>query len=210
MSSVWFYLMHNPNALDRLQQSIRSDYNSVDEIQYDAKLKGNSYLHACIDEALRLTPPVCFMPPREVCAGGATVAGSLVPQGTIIGVPFYALFHNKEYFAHPWEFRPSRWLSADEGGDGLPAEALARQRQAFVPFSVGLRGCIGKNLALMEMYVSVARVLFVYDVRLAPGITSVGCGANGEYHFKDYFVASQKEGPMIQLRTRQGVANKLS
>lgn len=39
----------------------------------------------------------------------------------------------------------------------------------FKPFSFGSRDCIGKNLAYSEMRVIIARLLWRYDFRLAPG-----------------------------------------
>ena len=85
------------------------------------------------------------------------------------------------------------------GDEGNSADVLTKQREAFIPFSVGPRACIGRNVALFELYVSVARVLFSYDLRLSPGTEHLGVGPHGEYKVKDHFIVG-KEGPMLQFR----------
>lgn len=116
--------------------------------------------------------------------------GEYFPSGTIVGVPTYALHHDERYFQNPFTYNPDRWLDATE----------SEQRKAFIPFSLGPRGCIGRGVALFELYHAVARVLFTYDIRLAPGKTeTLGVGPAGEYKIRDYFIVG-KEGPVVQFR----------
>lgn len=143
--------------------------------------------------------------PREVGSGGLHCMGHEFPEGTVIGVPTYALHHNELYFSNPFEYDPSRWLVKEESEgetEGSSLEVHARQRQAFIPFSLGSRACIGRNVALFEVYVCVARVLFMYDIRIQPGMEHLGVGTMGEYQIKDYFIVG-KEGPILQFRPSQ-------
>jgi cytochrome P450 len=143
--------------------------------------------------------------PREVCSGGLNVMGHEFAEGTVIGVPTYVLHHNELYFDCPFKYDPSRWLVKGKGEDtaeGNSPEIIARQRQAFIPFSLGPRGCIGRNVALFELYISIARVLFLYDLRMQPGTEHLGIGPFGEYKIRDYFIVG-KEGPVLQFRPRQ-------
>ena len=50
---------------------------------------------------------------------------------------------------------------------------MIKHREAFAPFSVGPFGCIGKNLAMMEMRTLTARLVLEYDMKLAPGQEAV-------------------------------------
>lgn len=42
-------------------------------------------------------------------------------------------------------------------------------KTAFAPFSIGPYGCIGKNLALMEVRTVTADLITKFDVSFAPG-----------------------------------------
>jgi len=163
------------------------------------------YLRACIDECLRICPPIPMPLPRKVLQGGLYVDEYCFPAGTTVGVPIYALHHNDHHFPKPFIYDPTRWLAKEINGvkedEGRCEEEIAGARKAFVPFSLGPRACIGKNIALVELYIGVARVLWLYNLRIAPGFENMGVGKEGEYKMEDNFVVS-KEGPMLQFQRR--------
>lgn len=192
LAATCYFLAHHDSVRERLTEEIRSSFNEVDEIVPGQKLAGLEFLKAVVDESMRLTPPIPMLLPREVCEGGAQVLGEHFPQGTVIGVPTYALHHSEDIFPDAFSFKPERWLE----GFG---EQLARQRAAFVPFSIGPRACIGRSVALMELHVTIARMVYMYDIRLAPGKEGVGVGMKGEYKVRDWFIVP-KEGPVLQFK----------
>ncbi|KAF2150162.1 benzoate 4-monooxygenase cytochrome-like protein P450 [Myriangium duriaei CBS 260.36] len=201
LASTLYFLVHHPDILARLTSSIRQNFDSVENIVSGATLSSNTYLMACIEEAMRLCPPVPTLLPRSVCSGGFQVLGHHFDEGTVIGIPTYALHHHRDYFDRPYEYDPLRWLvkeGTSDSGEGNSPEIIARQRQAFAPFSAGPRMCIAKNVALLELQLNLARVLFMYDIRMAPGTEHVGLGPHGEYKIKDHFVVA-KEGPVLQF-----------
>lgn len=94
------------------------------------------------------------------------------------------------------------------------AEAVALAKSAFCPFSVGPRGFVGKRIAYKELMVVSARLVFVFDMRIAAGST-VGEGnpalaeesmrhRRGEFQGLDRFVL-QADGPLVQFHLRDGV-----
>ena len=165
---------------------------------------------------MRLAPPVPALLPREVLAGGLDIDGHHFPAGTVVGVPTYALHHNEKYFPDAAAFTPERWLHEDGDAEGhgksedygwekkegitdsrTSTESLKLAQSAFCPFSIGPRGCIGKGVACAELGVAVARLLWLYDLRLVEedGVK------DGEYAITDLFVAG-KRGPVVQYRLR--------
>lgn len=46
---------------------------------------------------------------------------------------------------------------------------MVKNKDAFAPFSMGPMGCIGKNLALMELRTLTARLVLAYDFKFASG-----------------------------------------
>jgi cytochrome P450 len=211
MTSTLFYLVRNEHALKRATEEVRSKFSNVEDIVHGPALTSCVFLRACIDEAMRLSPPVAGAPPREVLAGGATIDGHSIPAGTVVGVPHYTIHHNADYYPKPFSYVPERWIAeARSSLDGAvtTADDVARAQSAFCPFSIGPRGCIGKGLAYIEMSTTIARTLFLYDMRKAIGVRDPGEGhpslewgrhRESEYQLVDTFT-SARDGPMIEFR----------
>lgn len=205
MAATLFYLVRHPAALAKVTAEIRSKFSDAEAIHQGPALASLTYLRACIDEAMRLSPSVGGLLPREVLPGGITIDGHVVPAGIVVGTPHYTIHHNAEYYPDPFAYRPERWL-----GEG----DVALAQSAFCPFSIGPRGCIGKGLAYIEMTITLARTLWLYDVRRAVGVRDPGEGGRsrewgrhreGEFQLVDTFT-SLKDGPMVEFRRREGEA----
>lgn len=193
IAACFYYLSRNPDCLQRLQDEIRQHFDDVNKITSGATLSDCRYLRAVIDETMRIAPPAGVPLPREIIGDGAIINGQRIPAGTILGTAIYALHHSPEYFTDPESFNPERWMP-----EYTPAEERSRASYAFAPFSIGTRACIGKKMAYNELSIALARVLFLYDVRLEPGDTT-GQRDDGLYDLKDVFIA-ERWGPRIQFR----------
>lgn len=219
LASAFFYLVHNPKKLAIAVAEVRRTFGEVEEIVKSPKLNELIYIRAVLDEGMRMSPPVGGILPREVLKGGITIDGEKIPGGIDVGTPHYTVQHNPAYYPEPFRFVPERWIEGAEADVVLPSggrtttkEDVHVAKSAFCPFSVGPRACIGKNLAYAELILSLARTLFLYDIRLAPGETGkIGDGRPeledgrrraGEYQLKDSFT-SMKVGPMVEFRMRQ-------
>jgi len=208
LSAIFFYLVHHPHVLKKLTSEIRSTFNDVEEIRTGATLNSLTYLRACIDETLRMSPPVAGLLARRVLPGGLDVDGYHLSEGIEVGTSSYAIHHTEEYFPAPFTFRPERWI-VDEAA-GITAESVALAQSAFCPFSLGSRGCIGRGLAYVELSLAIARALFLYDVRQAvgdqtgEGDPALGWGRRlrGEYQIRDRFIAV-RDGPILEFKPRQ-------
>lgn len=204
LASFFYFLVHNADILERVTKEIRERFTDVEDIVNGPDLKSLTYLRACIDEAMRLCPPVPTGLKREVLAGGLVVDGEYFPAGCIMSVPLYVLHHSPEHFKNAFKFDPSRWLvRGSEGsleGEGVTKEELKSQKAAYAPFSTGARACIARNLAMMELLIGAARALWLYDVRLAPGYEDVAVGREGEFDFKEQFIM-RKNGPIVQFKS---------
>lgn len=79
----------------RVLAEVFKTFRDIDEICIGPQLNSCRFLYACIDEALRLSPPVGTMLPREILGGGLTVDAQFFPAGVNIGVPGYGIHHNR-------------------------------------------------------------------------------------------------------------------
>jgi cytochrome P450 len=59
-------------------------------------------------------------------------------------------------------FIPERFLEPNISGETC-------DRKAWIPFSTGLRGCIGRPLAMMEMKCAIARFVWAFDAEMERG-----------------------------------------
>ncbi len=164
MSGAVYLLSRNPRVSNSLTSILRASFESEDQIT-PASACHVPLLTAVINESLRLYPPGAINMPRTVPPGGALIDGHYVPGGTVVGIAQFAAYRSSRHFAEPLTFAPERWLGAGEG-----ATVYARDnRDMFKPFSFGTRNCVGQNLAMLELKLILARLLWRFDVRVLPG-----------------------------------------
>ncbi|RSM10901.1 hypothetical protein CDV31_007029 [Fusarium ambrosium] len=80
LSGLTYLLTTHPTCLDRLVEDIRGTFPTRESINLK-ELAPMRYLNACIDEALRMYPPVATGMPRVVPLQGATICDELIPGG---------------------------------------------------------------------------------------------------------------------------------
>jgi len=136
----------------RVSAEVRSAFNIPGDIKPGPQLSQCRLLRASIDEALRLSPSFGSALWREVESAGLRVDDLYIPPGCEVGVSIYALQHHEAYFKDRYTFDPDRWL------DG------SASRQAFMPFSRGPRSCVGKSLAMHELTLGAAHLLWRFDL----------------------------------------------
>ncbi|KAI0406342.1 benzoate 4-monooxygenase cytochrome P450 [Xylaria palmicola] len=207
LAGIFFYLTGDQKRCQKLVDELTASFDSADDIVYGPKLLACTYLKACIDEGMRLTPAgVCELP-REVLPGGLVIKGEHYPEGTIVGTATWANSRNQAVYGDADAFRPERWTV--DPSDGNSKEDVAQMKRNFYPFSSGAFNCVGKNLAMAEMMITVARTLYRFEMRRAPGST-LGCGRpdlgwactdEKQFQLLDAYI-SLREGPEVQYRRR--------
>lgn len=117
-------------------------------------ISNHSWLNfSCVfHESLRYIPPIPLTV-RETRADDV-LAGYHIPAGTVVYVVANAINHLPAYWGDTaGEFNPDRW-------DNLPAEWIP---SAFMTFSQGSRGCIGRKFSETEMKVVLCSLLSMYE-----------------------------------------------
>ncbi|KAL6620327.1 hypothetical protein ACP70R_035466 [Stipagrostis hirtigluma subsp. patula] len=142
------------------------------------KLKRMHYAHAALYECMRLFPPVQF--DSKFAAGDDTLPdGTFVAKGTRVTYHAYAMGRMESVWGPDCaEFRPERWLC-----DG---RFVPESPYRYPVFQAGVRVCVGKDLALMEMKAVIVAVVQSFDIeavgrssrrpKFAPGLTATFAG----------------------------------
>lgn len=166
LTAVFYYLLRNPVTYERLQAEVDGAFSSEEEPLDVTKLSQMEWLNGCINEALRLQPPVPSGSQRIVGKGkGTRMLGKLIiPEETQLSLHTYSIQRDSRNFHAPEAFLPERWFST-----GAPAGE--HNTAAFLPFSYGPTICAGKNLALMEMRMLLCWVLRRFRFSKAPGVS---------------------------------------
>lgn len=153
------WLLRTPHAYTRLTTEIRTTFpHSAADMKF-TQLADLPYMNACIDEALRIFPPLPTGLARTVPAGGDTVDGEPLPGGVTVSVYGWSATHSPRNFHLPEEFIPERWIAGEAS-----SEFARDQKDASQPFSLGPRGCIGKHLSYLELRLILAHLLWHFDI----------------------------------------------
>lgn len=186
---TFYQLAKHPDIQEKLYREIVDilgpDYRTV-PLTYSA-LQNFTYLDMVVKESLRLLPPVSFIGRRLV--DDIEMNGVTVPAGTDFTIPIYVIHRNPEIYPDPERFDPERF--SDEN-------AQRRGPYDYIPFSVGSRNCIGQRYALMEMKVTIVRMISHYQI--VPGNTM------HEIRLKTDLVLRPDKGIPVRLLARPDTA----
>ncbi|EGU71747.1 hypothetical protein FOXB_17742 [Fusarium oxysporum f. sp. conglutinans Fo5176] len=159
LSGLTYYMLKNPATMAKLVREIRTTFATESDMTYE-RLQAMKYLHACLEEGLRMYPPVPVGLPRRTPEGPPTIIdGHEIPGGVCVAATHLATNRNPNNFRDPYKFDPERWRRDSE-------YYANDKKQAFQPFSLGPRGCLGKNMAYHEMRLILVKVLYNFDLSL--------------------------------------------
>ena len=153
MPNALYNLMHHPAVLSRVQTEVDAVFGANDDYlpTYDdiGKL---AYLRQVINETLRLSPPVLSF---DRMALSDTVIGGRYPikQGEAVAVLTGALHRQPEWGDNVEFFDPDRFDAT---------RVATRSGGLFKPFGTGARSCIGRQFALHEATMAIARLVHRY------------------------------------------------
>ncbi|XP_004469603.1 sterol 26-hydroxylase, mitochondrial-like [Dasypus novemcinctus] len=119
-------------------------------------------LKAVLKETLRLYP-VISTNTRVIVEKEIEVGGFLFPKNTQFVFCHYVISRDPSTFPEPESFQPSRWLRKSQ-----PGAVGVQHPFGSLPFGYGVRGCLGRRIAELEMQLLLARLIQKYQVVLAP------------------------------------------
>ncbi|XP_063075460.1 cytochrome P450 4V2 [Engraulis encrasicolus] len=174
----------HPEVQRKVQQELQEVFGESDRPVNTEDLKRLRYLECVVKESLRLFPSVPFFA-RTICED-TQISGFKVPKGANAIIITYALHRDPRFFPDPEAFRPERFL---------PENCVGRHPYCYIPFSAGLRNCIGQRFALMEEKVVLASILRYFDV--------VACQKREDLRPLGELILRPEKGILIRLERRR-------
>jgi|GEM_PF-3712676 len=152
-------LGRHPDIQSKLRREILSDV--PEEGDMVSALEQCAYLQAVIHEGLRLYPPAPYLL-RQASASVRSESDSDLPvPSSLVLISVWAMHRHPDFWESPDRFIPERWLK----NGGLGSEAA----EAFIPFGMGPRVCIGRRFALIEAMIILSEVVRRFEIRPLSG-----------------------------------------
>lgn len=150
LSDLWFMLARRADIYTNLRGEVVEKLGSDKMVPSLQDLNDMPYLHACVNEALRLFPPVPVNSRTAIrdtilpTGGGESGQDPIfVAEGTRVGYNVWAMHRSEEVWGEDAaDFKPERWID-DKG-------CKRQTGWEFLPFNGGPRICLGQKLALTE------------------------------------------------------------
>ncbi|MEL6555807.1 MAG: cytochrome P450 [Cyanobacteria bacterium J06621_11] len=155
IASFCLLVAQNPPILEKLRQE-QEQFAASPATTLDA-LKQMTFLDQVLQEVLRLIPPVGggFRKVLKDCELG----GYHIPEGWNLLYEINQTHLNPNEYDTPEQFSPERFAASAEG---------TRSKYSYIPFGGGIRECIGKEFARLEMKLFAAHLLRHYAWELLP------------------------------------------
>ncbi|XP_014551791.1 hypothetical protein COCVIDRAFT_41939 [Bipolaris victoriae FI3] len=158
-------------SMQKLRTEITAAFTKQEDINM-ISVGGLKMLQAIINEGMRIYPPV--------------PTGHAVPENTIVNVPQHPAYHLPSNFPHPGKFAQECWLP------NAPWEYSRDRKDVFQLFSTGPRNYVGKNLAMAETKLILARLVWQFEWQLA----------NDNFNIDMQRVFIMREKPDLNLRMK--------
>jgi cytochrome P450 len=111
------------------------------------------YTRNVFKEALRLYPPITFIP--RVAAIDTIIGAKKIKRGTMVMIAPWVLHRHHSLWSNPDVFDPDRFS---------PERAHEIKEGAYMPFGLGPRVCVGAAFATTEATLILARILRQFDL----------------------------------------------
>jgi cytochrome P450 len=160
IASFCLLTAQHPDVLAKLRAE-QANFDAAAAIDFD-QLKQMTYLEQVLREVLRLIPPVGggFRSVLKTCE----LQGYQIPEGWNVLYSIGQTHQDETIYQNAAQFEPDHFNT-----EQVVARDKTAQKFGYVPFGGGIRECLGKEFARLEMKLFAVTLIRDYDWSLVPG-----------------------------------------
>lgn len=147
----------HPDVQGRVQAEMDAVLASQDQLGSVFTRDNLPFTEAVILEVHRFAS-IYMVAPLRTNSEESSLGGVRVPAGSRVLANLWRAHRDPGFWSEPERFDPTRFL----GGDGRPDK-----KEAFMPFSLGKRVCLGESLAKTEAFIFLTELLKKFSFAVA-------------------------------------------
>lgn len=152
---TWWLLGDNQEVQKLLQKEVDEVLNGKEPTVKD--IEKLPYTRAIVDEALRIYPPGWVVSRRSLDSD--VLGGFEIPEKSVVIISPWATHRHPDSWADAEKFDPQRFMP----------NAPTPPKGTYLPFGIGPRMCIGKDFAILESMIMIARIAQHWTITPAGG-----------------------------------------
>jgi len=150
---AWYLIANNPNVEKRIHTESRSIFSVKGELNYESLINMH-YTQQVLEETLRLYPPVWLFSRKSIYPDN--LGKYNIPVNSDLYLSPYILHRSREFWNEPEKFNPDRFDKADKANN---------HTNAFIPFSLGPRRCLGEYFSFLEMKIHLGYLINNFKIK---------------------------------------------
>ncbi|KAM6957231.1 cytochrome P450 2K1-like [Aplochiton taeniatus] len=148
-----------PHVQDQVQEELNRVIGSRQVLVEDRK--NLPFTDAVIHETQRLANITPMAIPHKT-SQDITFKGFFIKKGTAVFPLLTSVHRDESQWEKPYTFYPAHFLNED---------GTFVKKEAFIPFSIGRRACLGEGLARMELFLFFTSLIQRFRFTPPPGVT---------------------------------------
>ncbi|CAH1779130.1 unnamed protein product [Owenia fusiformis] len=152
-----YLLAQHPEAQDKLKTEVDQVLNG--RLAEYSDFQNMPYLRAVVKETLRIYPVVPIY--ARIVDKDFVLGGYKIPKRTFLLLNHMGCCRDEKVFKNADQFIPERWYRKEGRAD--------HHAFASVPFSYGVRSCVGRRIAELELYLALCRISNEFKLKLSDG-----------------------------------------
>ncbi|KIW14361.1 hypothetical protein PV08_07143 [Exophiala spinifera] len=166
LNSAIKYLAAFPGAQARAHEEITRVVGDSRSPGFDDE-DNLPFLRATVKEVLRIRPVTNIGTPHYTTAD-IVYKDFFIPKNTVLSINQYAIHFDQRRYDEPEKFKPERYLDHPLKAGAYIAHPDPYARDHF-GFGAGRRGCPGLHLAENSLFITLAKILWAFEIKPALG-----------------------------------------